>query len=422
MPPWISRVQLLLAQQRYELAEKELRRVLGEQPDEALAYAFLALCLVQGTERYQEASDAAARAIQMEPDAPFHYYAMSLVSFRRNMYKEALEQINESIRLDPYDADYFGLQANIYFQLRQWQQALDAAETGLGIDPDHTLSNNLRSLALERLGRGDDAVEASRRSVQRDPDDSYSHATLGWTLLERGRHHEAQESFREALRLDPNNEMARGGMIQAINSGNFLYRIMERWHTTLSRFALKYQFGILIGAWLLVTMLGQVGDQIPWVAPLVPFILMAYMVFAVLTWTSHAIFNSLLRFHPFGKHLLDRKQIWTSNCVAACIVSGAVGGVYALATVGLLAAIVVVFYWMLMCVPATLPFSMPTRQRAWLAGAAGIAIGLIPVFGIVVANADGTLTPFVGSLRTFNWSIIGLQIIGGVMAVRPHRL
>ena len=422
MSELLARAQLLMAQQRYDLAEKELRRLIGEQPDEAMAYASLAICIASDEERYDQATQAAEQAIQLEPDEPYCFYALSLVLFERNMYKEALGRINDAITLDPYDADFFGHQASIYFQLRRWQDSLNASEAGLEIDPEHTLCGNLRSVALERLGRGEDAIESARQSIKNNPDDSYAHAALGWALLEREQYQEAQESFRESLRLQPNNEMARSGMIDAINSRNWLFRIMQRWHLSMSRLAHKYQFGLIFGAWILITLLGRFGADYPWLAPFVPFVLMAYMTFAVLTWTSQAIFNTLLRFHPFGKHLLNRKEVWTSNCVAACLLSAVVGGGYATVVVGLSAAIIVIFYWMLMCVPATLPFSMPTPKRAWLAGGAGIIIGLIPVYGMFASLSSGLVLEFINSLKTFNWSIIGLQVVGGIMSVAPNRM
>lgn len=421
MAEQLARVQMLMAQQRFELAERELRRIIGEHPDLAVAYACLAVCIAQDEQRYVEATQAAEQAVQLEPADPYCFYALSLVLFERNHFKESLQQINEAIRLDPYDAAYFGHRANINFQLRRWQDALDSAEAGLSIDPENGLCNNLRSIALERLGRGQDAVESARSSIKHNPDDSYAHAALGWALLEKGEHKQAQESFREALRLQPHNEMARQGMITAINSRSFLFRLVQRWHTGLSRLGHQYQFAIIIGAWVLVNAMGRLGGDVPWLAPLIPIVLMAYMTFAVLTWTSNAIFNTLLRFHPFGRHLLLPSQVWTSNFVAACLIAASLGGAYALITFSLTAAIVVVFYWMLMCVPATLTFVMPTKNRAWSVAAAGIIIGLIPVYGIIQASSIGVITDFVSSLRTFNWSIIGLQVAGGFMAVAPNR-
>ena len=108
----------------------------------------------------------------------------------------------------------------------------------------------------------------------------------------------------------------------------------------------------------------RIGDAVPWFAPFIPVILMAYMVFAVLTWTSDAIFNTLLRFHPFGRHLLTTKMIWRSNLVASCLICAAGGATIALATGHWFAAVVVAFYWMLMCVPATAAFAMPTVNRS----------------------------------------------------------
>ena len=417
----LSRAQLLLSQSRYEMAERELRRVLAEQPDSAGAHAMLAACIASTETRLDEATREAETAIHLEPDDPYGHFVLSFALAARNRFDESLTAIAEAIRLDPYDADYFGQQARVQLSKGNWQAALDSAEQGLAIDAEDTHCNNIRSIALERLGRSHDAIESASRNLQNDPEDSYSHSAFGWVLLNAGRYDEAQTAFRESLRLDANNDVARDGMIQAINSRSIVFRMVRKFHVVLSRLSAKYQFAIIFGLWLMIQGLREFGRIVPAIVPLIPLFLMAYMGFAVLTWTSNAVFNTLLRFHPFGRHLLDRKQLWTSNLVAACMISGVVGTLYTGVSLSILGGIVVAYYWMLMCVPATVPFSMDTRARAIGVGVAGLLIGLIPVYGVINASVMDHWTPFVNSMTTFNWGIIGLQVVAGILAVAPNR-
>tara|TARA_R110002049_G_scaffold4601_5_gene32324 strand:+ start:455886 stop:457121 length:1236 start_codon:yes stop_codon:yes gene_type:complete len=410
-----------MSQARYAMAEQEIRRVLADQPDLAAAHAMLGACIVSTQTRLDEATKEAETAVHLEPDNPYNHFVLSFALAARNRFDESLAAIRESIRLDPYDADYFGQQARVCLSMRNWQQALDSAEAGLAIDPEDTHCNNVRSIALERLGRSDDAIESAARNLQNDPDDSYSHSAYGWVLLNAGRHGEAQTAFRESLRLDANNDAAREGMIHAINSRSIVFRFVRSFHVALSRLSTKYQFAIILGAWLMIQALQELGNLIPLLVPLIPLLLMAYMAFAVLTWTSNAVFNTFLRFHPFGRHLLNPTQIWTSNLVAACMISGVVGTLYTGTTLGLLGAIVVAYYWMLMCVPATVPFSMATPARAIGIGVAGLAIGLIPVYGVLNGSSTDSVMPIVKSMTTFNWGIIGLQVAAGILSVAPNR-
>ena len=416
-----NRAQMLISQGRFDMAERELRQMLGENPDDGFAHSLLAICLCNDQTRYEDATRESEMAVALEPDSPFAHFVHSRVLWTRNHYEEAFEAISEAIKLDPYDADFFAQASQIKLAMRDWQASLDFANQGLAIDPEDSGCNNLRTLALERLGRTDEAIGSAAQNLKNSPEDSYAHSSHGWALLNSGKYLEAQTAFREALRLDPTNEIAREGMIDAISSKSRLFRSVRKFHISLSRLSHKHQFAIIFGAWILIQFLGRVGDDVPWLAPFVPVILMAYMIFAVLTWTSDAIFNTFLRFHHFGRHLLTPKLLWRSNFVATCLICAGGGALYCLATGRFFAAAVVAFYWMLMCVPATAAFAMPTLKRSLIIGGLGLGIGLLPLYGVIQATATSSAAPLFSMFRTFNWSIIGLQILAGYMAVAAHR-
>ena len=416
-----QRIQLLLAQKRYDMAERDLRAMLAEEPRDAVSHALLAMCIVNNPERLVEATEVAQTGVGIEPDEPLTHYALAVCYLRRNRNDEAAASIEESLRLDPYDADAFAILAQANLSRERYQEALSAANRGLSVDPDHIDCGNMRSISLERLGRSEEAIEAASQTLRRDPDDPMSHVAHGYTLLNSGRYQEAQVAFREALRLDPQNEMARVGLINALNNRSFVFRLVHKFYVALSRLNSKAAFGLIIGAWLLVQVLSGLADRVPALRPLIVPIVILYVMFVVLTWIANPLFNTFLRFHPFGQHLLDRSQRWASNliapCLLLCLFSIGAGIFLGDLVLGILAAA----YWLGMAIPIAATFAMSDPKRRLFIGAATIAIALLPVIGATRAVLGDSMVPFYTSFQWFGYSLLAVQIGSNVLAARPVR-
>jgi Tfp pilus assembly protein PilF len=316
--PQLQRALVLQQQGRHEMAEKELRQHLVQQPNDAFAHALLAVSLVE-QERFDEAEHTARDAVGGAPDMAFCHYAMARVLSARNQEAGAAGAIREAIRLEPTDADYHAMLAGIEFDRRDWTAALSAAETGLQFDPEHVGCNNLRAMALVKLGRKAEAGATIERTLARDPDDAFSHANQGWTLLEQGRRKEAMHHFRESLRLDPTNDWARAGLVEGLKSGNPLYAVMLKYFLWMQKLSDGARWGILIGGYLLNRLMGGLArsnpDLAPWLLPL----RVLYVTFAVFTWLAYPLFNLMLFLHPLGRHALDREQRVQAGWVGTCI-------------------------------------------------------------------------------------------------------
>jgi tetratricopeptide (TPR) repeat protein len=417
-----GRVELLLSQRRYELAERELRGMLAAEPRDATAHALLSLCVLQDRTRLADATEAAQQAVGLAPDEPFAHYALSLSYLYRGYHHEAETAAREALRLDPHNADAFAVLAHAALGRERYEDALQSATAGLAIDPDHLECANLRSIALERLGRNQEAVAAAAATLRRDPDDPMSHAAYGLTLLNSGRYQEAQIAFRESLRLDPGNELARNGLIQSLHNRSFLFRLVHRFYVAMSRLNSKAAFGLIIGAWLLMQVLSRVAGQWPALQPLILPILVCYVLFVVLTWIANPLFNTFLRFHPFGQHLLDRQQRWASNLIAPCLALSLFGMVSGLTLYGIGSGIIAAAYWLGMAIPIAAAFAMPTPQRRLWVGAAAIVVLLLPVVGLLRGVGQESLTPFFVSLQYFGYSLLGIQIASGIIAAQSVKV
>jgi tetratricopeptide (TPR) repeat protein len=320
---------LLFQQSRFDLAEKELRQALLDEPNDAVAHGLLAMCLSERKE-FAAATEEARSAVGAEPDNPFTHFAMAHVLYDRDRLDEAARAVGEAIRLDHESAPYFSLLAAIRCDQKQWQEGLDAAGKGLEIDPEHVGCANLRGMALINLGRKAEAGSAIEGVLAQDPNNAFAHSTKGWALLEGGDRLKAVEHFKEALRIDPELRPARAGIVEALKAKNVVYAVLLRYFLWMSRLGTGAQWGLIIGGIIAVRVLRRLARNEPALAPWIWPVLILYFTFVVLTWIADPLFNLLLRLDPLGRHALSREQVTAANWVGGTLLAAAGAAVAAL--------------------------------------------------------------------------------------------
>jgi tetratricopeptide (TPR) repeat protein len=318
IPTGLERSTLLLDQGRFDLAEKELRKRLTEQHDDALAHALLAYCLMR-QERLGEAEREAREAVGLAPDAAFCHFHLGQVLDQRDRLDEAAATFQEAIRLDPEEADYPAALASIRVQQRRWDEALAAVEQGLELEPDHAGCTNLRAMILTQTGKTGEAHATLDDALARDPENAFTHANRGWTLLRESRPAPAIEHFREALRLDPSFEYARIGIVEAMKARNPLYRPILRFFLWMGSLQGRSQMWLILGLLFGMRLLRQVARSNPSLAPFLYPLIFLYMFFVLLTWVADPLFNLLLRLDRFGRLALSREQVQASNWFGAVL-------------------------------------------------------------------------------------------------------
>jgi tetratricopeptide (TPR) repeat protein len=380
----IARAHVLIAQAKWDLAERELRGVLTQDPNLAHAHALLALCL-SVRQQYAEATGEAESAIHLAPDDPFGHYVLACVYNDRSRFKEARQAVHEAIRLNPFDATPWGLLALVEYALQHWSAALEAAERGLQVDPEDSRCANARSMALVKLGRTVEAAAAVAETLSREPENALSQATQGWTLLEQGNPRGAQVCFREALRLEPGMQWARAGMVTALKARNPFYRLVLSYFLWMSKLGNRVQWALVIGLFFGVRLLNSAAEQMPALQPLVTPIVYAYVAFCLVSWLADPLFNLLLRLDRFGKYVLSRDEILGANLVALCLLGTVLGIVVAVA-VGSPTALLAGLACVLLAIPCSAVFRC---DKGWPRHAMGLyALGLV-ILGVLGLAAIG---------------------------------
>lgn len=404
----MERSRLLLEQGRYDLAEKELRRQLAEDHQDALAHALLAFCLMQ-QQRLPEAEREAREAVGLAPDAAFSHFYLGQVLDHRDRLDQAAAAYEEAIRLDPEDADFQAALASVRVQQRRWDEALAAAERGLELDPDHDGCTNLRAMILAQTGRTGEAHSTLDDALARDPENAFTHANRGWTLLRESRPKEAIEHFREALRLDPTLEYARIGIVEAMKARNPVYRPILRFFLWMGSLQGRTQMWLILGLFLGMRVIRQVSRSNPSLAPFLLPLVGIYLVFVLLTWVADPLFNLLLRFDRFGRLALSREQVQASNWF---------GGILGLALVLTLVAaatdsgdlLLVAVGIGILVLPVTAVFRCrPGWPRRTMAGYTALLAALMAVMLYRNALVELLVVAFIGSVLS-TWIGSGLSL------------
>jgi len=409
----VERARLLLAQSRAADAEQESMLALAVQPDDPHALALLALSrLEQG--KAEPALAAAEQAVGLAPAEPYLHNVRAHVLRDLGRTGDAFAAAHEALRLDPGDADHFSLLASIELTRGKWPAALESAENALALNPEHVTAANLRAMALVRLGRKAEAMESVEYALDRAPENAFSHANQGWNHLHRNDPKKAQEHFREALRLDPNLEYAREGMLEALKARNPVYRLMLAYFLWMGRQSARFQWIFVLGIFFggrAAAALSQSQPGLNWLWwPLFGL----FYGFVYLSWTAHPMFNLLLLFDRFGRHVLSADQRAGA---------GWFGGVFGLALgglgwwlgsgseIGLFGA--VVFAVLSICVAAT--FGKTGRSRLILAattlGLAAVAAGSLL---LSLANHETGLT----LMTAFTIGFLIFQVLANSLKAR----
>lgn len=314
----LQRAHLLLEQERYELAENELRMALAEESGNAYAHTLLACCL-RNQERFDDATEEARLAISTDPLSAHGYHELALIMRDRNRLPEARAAVQEALKLEPWEAGHFAVQSAIEAKAGQWKLCLEAAERGLEQDPDSVMCTNLRSMALMTLGRRGEASDAATSALQRTPNNPVAHANEGWRQLYLRQPEKAMQHFQEALRLDPTSQYAQSGIIEAMKTRNIVYRWLFAFLLWTNRFSPRVQMllalGLLFGQRALVSLL----QMVPALSPFAPVIAIGYVLFVWVTWSGSALFDLVLLLSPFGRLALPPDRKLKARLIGGCV-------------------------------------------------------------------------------------------------------
>jgi tetratricopeptide (TPR) repeat protein len=213
-------VRMLLGARRYDDAVDAARRALVERPDDSTLLVLLSTAFVH-TGRGDEAVDAAQRAIAADPGLAVAHGALGdahLLGTER--WHHAVDAYSRAIAIDPHESSYFTgrAQATLHYvpdgtPIRRRSSGTEAmasaradAMRALALEPDsalpHVVYAKVELSARNPIG----ARQAAEHALRIDPNSAIALQVRGIALQQLGDIEGASQSFVDAAREDPRSD------------------------------------------------------------------------------------------------------------------------------------------------------------------------------------------------------------------------
>ncbi|MFN2443784.1 MAG: winged helix-turn-helix domain-containing protein, partial [Thermoanaerobaculia bacterium] len=194
------------------------RRAIALDPDYALAYvglsdAYRIFALsgdVDPRIALKDASDAAARAIELDPHLAESQVASGMVSFWYEWnWRAAEEKYRLALELDPHHPPAYVLAGHLFSSLGRGEAAIALGKRARELDPLSLIVNSAEAQFLFYARRHDDALARLDRVLELEPDFWHAHLVRSLIFADR-------KMFSEALASGERASRASGGNSQAL--------------------------------------------------------------------------------------------------------------------------------------------------------------------------------------------------------------
>ncbi len=354
----LDRAEILLELDKYDLAEKELRQEIAENPDSDLAHGSLARCLINQRKLGTETLQIVEYALSLNPENDWLHYLLAVYWHMSGDFNRAQTAIGISIELDPNSPLYFDTLARILYDrgndnfkthsrrvlliilvcsrgvlwpigwaisatfksywLRSYLQPVFAPlEKSLSLDPEYLSALNLQTQLLLQTNRSDRALDSSFYALRIDPNDGIAHRLHAQNLLRLGKYTAAREHFQSALSIDPSSTESKSGLLEAVRSQYLIYPWVSitNWRGILM-LAITCAIAIVLG----ISMIWFNNEGI--------FILFTYLILTpavCICFAAKPIFNLFLQLNSKNKLLITSsssvQSIIFGNYIASFVIT-----------------------------------------------------------------------------------------------------
>lgn len=301
-----KKLVLLLSQHRYADAESLSRDLIDIFPMENGCKYYLAHALrLQG--KLDEADSVADILLADDPANPEFIELKASVDMDQERHVDAEKKLLDLLSAEHIKDHYYLMLAQIKFKQNNYDKALVFVEQALELDAENIDALNMRS-ALSAIVGENDLGEQVQEALSIDPNNAYAIANHGTQLLEAGKVKEALERYKEALSIEPENPLAQHGLIEAMKSIFWPYKLLYKYSRFMQRLSGQQSWGVIIGLYLLYRFMLKTAQSNPALKLILYPIVGIMLLMFLSTWILNPVMNCALLFHPYGKLLLDEDE------------------------------------------------------------------------------------------------------------------
>lgn len=274
-------------------AIESLREVLAEDPDQADAHAYLALCLLD-KKRVHAARHEASLALAIEPGSEIAHMGMANIAIAQRDFEAAQEHIDQLLEIDPADPRYYVLQADLNRLLRKNDRILPLLQRALELAPES--SSVLAELSDYYYGIGDpdQAERYAHESLRQDPESVRGLIAMGYVLLQRGEIEEAREHAVAALQQAPDNSAALALIASIKARTNPLLGLWWRYNVWMNSVGSTRSIMVLLVAYL-VFRVATMGFKDMGQAEIANYVQWAWFAIVIYTFVGPTLFIKSLK-------------------------------------------------------------------------------------------------------------------------------
>ncbi len=206
-----------MQQQQWQKAERALRKVLKQRPDDINALRTLATALSR-LQQHPKVIETCRKAIRLEPDDAQLLMLLAEAHYEVGAYADAQSTATAAIERDGTDAVLRRRRANLRLKLGDPHGSCDDLIAAHAHHPDdlHTLAALVDGFIARGVVPIDDTP--ARLLVERQPFEAKNHARLGTTLRMNDEFDDAITAYDAAIAIDRFNSNARAGKAEILVS------------------------------------------------------------------------------------------------------------------------------------------------------------------------------------------------------------
>lgn len=189
-------------------AQRIIRQVIQNQPDNSDAHALLAIIAVVQNDK-EAASNYANQAIYLNAQSPVAYLALSYTQQAHFDIEAALVSANKTLELDALNALAWARLAELQMSTGETDRAIASAHQAVQLQPDLAKTQSVLGFAHLLQIDTNSAKEAFNRSIAFDSSDPMPRLGMGLALIREGQLEAGRIQLEIAASLDPANSLIR---------------------------------------------------------------------------------------------------------------------------------------------------------------------------------------------------------------------